>query len=451
MRAFLMASTALILLLTTISTNAATIDYEGNSEGVNIVKLTGDITEGDSDQFIRITTSLAGKTVVLLDSPGGLIGEGLTIGDAIHRSGYATAVPNNTTCASVCGLIWLAGSPRLLTKGSKIGFHAAYRADGTESGQGNAIVGSYLTYLGFSIPAIMFLTESPPDDMKWLHPADATRVGITYSLIESHQQEAEPFIPSPAPTVTAQPRTLSPAEQQVVRLVFGYNAYWSQGGPNVEGLAQYYSPQVIYYGASIPVENVMDEKRKFSLRWPIRHYTVNPSSVFVQCGGGQCSVTGVVAWDCTSQERGEHSVGTANFVYRIVNGVIVSENGAVLSGHKDSVGVSSAAPRVVTTATQPSVASAAERQAASMTTAYAEGRQARIQYEGWFAALPEGLFREGAEYWVNHRSDKSDPPSCSDEDDPTWQTGCSTARKILAPMDFRRRTEKDYWWGWNSL
>jgi hypothetical protein len=112
---------------------------------------------------------------------------------------------------------------------------------------------------------------------------------------------------------------------------------WSQGGRNVEGLAQYYAPKVMYYGNTIAREKVMNEKRTFSARWPIRHYTIKPNSLSVQCeNDGPCSATGIVAWDCTSQERGEHSVGTANFAVRIINGVIVSENGSVLTGHKDT-------------------------------------------------------------------------------------------------------------------
>ena len=242
---------------------------------------------------------------------------------------------------------------------------------------------------------------------------------------------------SPAPAATQDATVAAPiqtpalsAEQQATRLVFGYNADWSQDGTNIEGLAQYYAPQVTFYGTVVPREKVMDEKRKFSVRWPIRHYTVNPNSLLVQCGNdGACSVTGIVAWDCTSQERGEHSIGTANFAYRIVDGVIVSENGSVLTGHKDS---------------------AAQEQTV-MTPAYAEGRRARIDYEQWVAGQQEGSYKAGVVFWSSHRSDKPQPPSCFSGGAAEWQGGCFAAKARLSPIDVRRTTEKDFWYGWNSL
>ncbi|HME20300.1 MAG TPA: hypothetical protein VKI44_02865, partial [Acetobacteraceae bacterium] len=321
---------------TILSANAATIQYEDAVDGPNVVSITGEIERGDADRFNQVVSTLTGPTAVFLKSPGGLEIDGLNIGIAIRGLGYKTVVIENTVCASVCGLIWLAGSPRILTPSSKIGFHTAYNRDGQESGPGNALVGAYLTKLGFSYDAVIYLTHAAPDDMQWLNPSDAARVGITYSLVNppAPKSEPRPFIVQPAQPQYQQPSTPtgSPAEQQARRLVLGYNSYWSQGGTNIEGLATYYADMVTFYNGTIPREKVLVEKRKFSARWPIRHYIVDPNSLLVQCDGITCSVSGVVAWDCTNLELGAHSVGTANFALRIVNGVIVSENGSVLSG-----------------------------------------------------------------------------------------------------------------------
>jgi len=161
--------------------------------------------------------------------------------------------------------------------------------------------------------------------------------------------------------------------------------------------------------------------RKFSIRWPIRHYTVIPSSLTIQCSDNTCTVTGVVGWDCTSQERNAHSVGSANFALRIVNGVIVSESGSALTSHADTV----------------------ESQQAGTTVAYTQGRQARIEYEQWFAGLPEGGYRDGANFWATHRSDRPAPPNCVGS--PEWIAGCVAARVRLAPSDVRRATDKNFW------
>jgi hypothetical protein len=406
------------------SAQAATIEAKGTSDGVNIVVIQGRIDEGDSDKFTQIVSPFAGRALIFLNSPGGAVIDGLNIGLTIRHKAYATAVADSDMCASICGMIWLAGSPRLLTTNSKIGFHAASRvADGQESGEANALIGAYVSNLGLSYDAVQYLTEKPPGDMNWLHPSDATKVGIVYGLMKPTNPERPQTFGDPAPLAPAP----TPVEQQARRLVQSYYAYWSQGGSNVEDLASYYSNVVSFYGGTLPREKVMDEKRKFSLRWPIRRYTINPESLFVQCNGDGCAVTGVVTWDVNSQERGVHSVGTANFALRIVNGVIVSENGSVLASHADSV----------------------EQQQASTTIAYAEGRQARIDYEQWFAALPDGGYRDGVNFWASHRSDKPQPKSCGAV--PDWLAGCLAARARLNPIDIRRMTDKNFWWGWNSL
>lgn len=414
------------------SAGAATINYAA-LDGLNTITVAGTITDGDAERFEEVAAAITGQALVVLSSPGGLVKDGLIIGIAIRRHGYATGVPDSAVCSSICGLMWLAGEPRYISPSSKVGFHAAFRVDdGRESGQANALIGAYLSKLGLSYDAIAYMTDAPPDEMRWLTPVDAEKYHITYSLIRPSRAEPQPFMPEAtpyrAPAQTPQPVAppSSSAEQQANRLVQAYYAYWSQGGANVESLAQYYAEMVSFYGNMIPRERVMNEKRNFSTRWQVRHYTIN--SIYAQCDvDGTCSVTGVVAWDCTSQERGEHSVGTANFAVRLVNGRIVSENGSVLTGRKET----------------------AELQTAASTGAYAEGRQARIAYETWYNGLPEGSYKEGVTYWISHRSLKP-PPNCVG-DTADGLAGCNAARARFAPIDYRRLSDKNYWFGWNSL
>jgi hypothetical protein len=398
---------------------------------VSTITVVGLIKDGDAERFEEVAAAITGQALVVLSSPGGLVIEGLNIGIAVHRHGYATRVPDSALCASICGLMWLAGEQRFISSSSKVGFHAAFRTDDRqESGQANALIGAYLSKLGFSYDAIAYMTDAPPDDMRWLTPIDAAKYHIAYSLIRPPSAEPRPFMseaPLYPPPMQTPPPLVSPpsstAEQQANRLVQAHYAYWSQGGTNVESLAQYYADKVSFYGTIISRERVMNEKRNFSIRWPVRHYTIN--STYAQCDvDGTCSVTGVVAWDCTSQERDEHSAGSANFAVRLVSGRIVSENGSVLTGRKE-------------TAEAPS------------TAAYVEGRQARIAYETWYNGLPDGGYKEGVTDWVSHRS-LNPPPNCIGGT-ADGLAGCNAARTRFAPIDYRRLTDKNYWFGWNSL
>lgn len=414
-----------------LSASAATIENKGFAEGYNVVSIAGEIEIGDADKFERVIAPLDGPAVVFLNSPGGALVDGLNIGISIRRHGYHTAVVSDL-CASVCGLIWLAGASRFVAPESKIGFHAAYnKDDGTETGEGNALVGAYLSNLGLSYDAIAYLTDAAPHDMHWLTPRAAAKIGITYSLVSPPAaSEPQPFMPQQpaAPTpAPPPPPARSTAEQEARLFVLRYNAYWSQGGVNVEGLAAYYAPTISFYGTMTSREKVMDAKRKFSARWPERHYTVNQDSLFVQCDGNVCSVTGVVAWDCTSQERGAHAAGSANFALRIADGQIISENGSVLTNHADTVANG-----------QPQ---------ASTTAAFQQGYTDRVAWEAWFAAT-SGEFHQGAYFWSGQRSLPQPQPCASLSGN--YAAGCFAAQSRLSVSDVRRKTEPDYRAGWNS-
>ena len=284
--------------------------------GVNVVSISGQIGDGDGAKFEQLAAPIGGPTLVILNSRGGSVIEGLIIGETIRSKGFDTGVPAGTICASSCGLIWLAGSTRYVGATAHIGFHAAYVQDGDqlrETGQGNALVGAYLTRLGLSYRAILFLTSSAPDEIAWMHDDDARRIGVQAVVVPVQATEDPTVRHAPTPI----PRTL-------------------------------------------------------------------PAARFAQ--------------------------GSSE-----------------------------------TATTDPA------REAAMATVGYAEGRQARIGYEQWFAALPLGSFRDGVLFWAASRSVKI-PPSCDRPwETAEWQNGCAAGHRMLETTDIRRKTDKDFWWGWNSF
>ena len=180
------------------SAKAATINY-ADVDGLDTITVVGPINDGDAERFEEVAAAITGRALVVLSSPGGLVTDGLDIGIAIRRHRYATSVPDSAVCSSICGLMWLAGEPRFISPSSKVGFHAAYRTDGQESGKANALIGAYLSKLGLSYDAIAYMTDAPPDDMRWLTPVDAEKYHITYSLIRPSRVEPQPFMPEATP------------------------------------------------------------------------------------------------------------------------------------------------------------------------------------------------------------------------------------------------------------
>jgi hypothetical protein len=104
-----------------------------------------------------------------------------------------------------------------------------------------------------------------------------------------------------------------------------------------------YSDQVVYYGKETTREDVIAQITRFTNRWPIRTYTVQPGTLNVQCDQRvpQCRVTGLVDFDARSIERNKRSHGVASFDYLLVFRpnmrwpVVISENGNVVSRQVD--------------------------------------------------------------------------------------------------------------------
>lgn len=173
------------------------------SETIAIV-IAGEIERGDEQKFKKLAIDID-KGVVILDSDGGATLTAIEIGKIIRLKGFDTMVASDSQCNSACGLIWLAGSKRILADDSKIGFHASYlEEDGEqrESGVGNAIVGRYLTLLNLTEEAIIFVTAARPNELNWLTTTNSGRYGIDLLPVKSEAKEAPPIVttsPSAAP------------------------------------------------------------------------------------------------------------------------------------------------------------------------------------------------------------------------------------------------------------
>lgn len=193
------------LFIWTHAVSAAEIKATPPLGGVSGIYVQGEIVKGDAERFSQIAEQTQ-RALVILESPGGLISEAMSIGAEIRERGYATYVPPNSECYSACGVIWLSGVRRRMSESSVIGFHAVYVIEGDnprETGMGNAELGSFLTHLGLTKDAIRLVTVAGPNEMTILTPAIAAAYGIDYYLADDAVQLAPSFQPS-APTLAYQ-------------------------------------------------------------------------------------------------------------------------------------------------------------------------------------------------------------------------------------------------------
>jgi hypothetical protein len=148
------------------------------------VFLTGEILRGDDETFKTVVGD-AKRALVFLEGPGGDELASIAIGEMVRVGKFSTAVGHDTVCASGCAIVWLAGERRLLSRTSRIGLHSAGDKEGKTAGAGSAVVGAYLTRLGFGYDVVAYATAAEPGAMTWLSKEDADRLGITYEMVES--------------------------------------------------------------------------------------------------------------------------------------------------------------------------------------------------------------------------------------------------------------------------
>ncbi len=115
--------------------------HSSNSADVNAILAKGKIDDGDTYELKLYIASLPKKpnTVVYLDSPGGVLIEGLRLGRFFYEAKIETVVAAKTMCASACALAFLGGrdnatgkSKRTKATNGRLGFHSFSREFDTD-------------------------------------------------------------------------------------------------------------------------------------------------------------------------------------------------------------------------------------------------------------------------------------------------------------------------------
>jgi uncharacterized protein YecT (DUF1311 family) len=179
---------------------AAVFETKKITNDLTLISVSGPIEYGDSKAFMLLSISTK-NVIVSLNSPGGLVGEGLLIAEQIFQYRYDTYVADSSECASMCGIIWLSGARRFLSENARVGFHGAYveSIDGifSISGPGNAKIGAFLGKIGVANTAIGFITNSQPDDLAYVGFNEAKSLGFLPETLNENFNDkvSEPLSP----------------------------------------------------------------------------------------------------------------------------------------------------------------------------------------------------------------------------------------------------------------
>jgi hypothetical protein len=96
-----------------------------NLQGVAYVTVEGRIAAGDAARFAAFYDGLRGMRppVVLLNSGGGSLLEGVLLGRLFRRVGLWTVLTNGSACHSACALAFLGGVERIIDARAQYGVH----------------------------------------------------------------------------------------------------------------------------------------------------------------------------------------------------------------------------------------------------------------------------------------------------------------------------------------
>ncbi len=149
----------------------------------------GEIATGDAarlSQFLR--DRKISVAMLVLNSPGGNLVEGLRIGQLVRNLGFDTMVgareEQPALCASACAYAFAGGVNRYFDdKDNRLGLHqfaeGGAEALSTDSAQRiSGLLVSYLTEMGVNALAFSVSATASPDEMTWLTTAEAEKLGF---------------------------------------------------------------------------------------------------------------------------------------------------------------------------------------------------------------------------------------------------------------------------------
>jgi hypothetical protein len=150
--------------------------HAGSGEPTALL-VSGVIGPGSYDEF-RAAITRDTPTIVVIEGPGGVLGEAILIGEEIRRRRLDTLVAAHHSCASACAVVFLSGRTRYLGAGAHVGLHSASYADGRADPEATQVMASYLRQLGVPPSTLQRMARTAPSDIRWLTKAEQQAIGI---------------------------------------------------------------------------------------------------------------------------------------------------------------------------------------------------------------------------------------------------------------------------------
>lgn len=314
--------------------------------GPPVLLLKGEFEFNDDPAMLEREAKAAGAGIVTFESNGGNVVAAMAFGRTIRALGLNTIQLRSHQCASACTLAFLGGVIRFAEPGA-IGVHqASFSQDAIDGHIAVAAVQAmtaqimtYMIEMGADPRLLQLSLSIASDDMRYLTASEMEEYKVITPNASASPPQTAASSPPPPPAAgsqtTAQPEPPTD-ERRAEDFLLAYHDAWSQ--PNAKALRfleTAYGENVVFYGKTLSRTGIIDEKRTFAERWPMRAYVLRNSGLDIVCRMA-CNVSGIIDWFAHSPDRGRMSSGSAEFhvIWNPSTGKIMSETGTVLSTDK---------------------------------------------------------------------------------------------------------------------
>jgi hypothetical protein len=201
----ILALGATILALTALVRPAAAMTFRlldnPGACGAQVCVLAEGAIDQDSvktfDSFVREHRIKPGA-VMALNSYGGVVLYGLTLGEHIRKAGLETVVLGPSSlgkgsaageCASACVFGFFGGVARSVDPGGRIGVHQIYFDPSARDGLSvadvqllSSLIAQHVERMGGTMDFLVLMLRTPAQDIHWLSASEMTRLNVTNTL-----------------------------------------------------------------------------------------------------------------------------------------------------------------------------------------------------------------------------------------------------------------------------
>jgi hypothetical protein len=132
---------------------------------------------------------------VVLNSEGGGLIDGLSLGGLIREAGFSTTVQSGGDCASACAFTFLGGVQRSVGQGARVGLHQIYSnpqaRDAISVADAQILmsrVAAHIERMGGGMDMLIAILRTPPQSIHWLSPAELSSMGVTTGASDAAPQ-----------------------------------------------------------------------------------------------------------------------------------------------------------------------------------------------------------------------------------------------------------------------